>query len=90
MKIKDLKVGDKMWGYNHPNYSYEVVKVTGYRTYLAIIHSSVQDTVCAANYNNKTCEEYGFFKKRVDMYDYRIAKAKQAWEHEIERKNLII
>lgn len=90
MKIKDLKVGDRMWGCNHPNHSYEVVKVTGYRTYLAIIHSSVQDTVCTSNYNNKTCEEYGFFETKEEMYDYRIAKAKQAWEHEIECKNLRI
>lgn len=83
MRIKDLNVGDKMWGCNYPNNQYEVIKVGDYSTYIAIMTSSVQNISHIANINNRTCQDYGLFKTREEMIDHRIAKAQLALQKEI-------
>lgn len=87
MKIIDLKVGDKLWGYNYPDNVYEVIKVRNFSIYLAITTSSLQDIVCLSPCNTATIEEYGYFTTREEVLDYRIKQAKYALQHEISCKN---
>lgn len=87
MRIKDLNVGDKMWGCNYPNNQYQVIKVTDYSIYIAIMSATAQDIVHIGRYNNRTCQDYGLFKTREEMIDHRIAKAERALENEIAWKH---
>lgn len=87
MKIIDLKVGDRLWGYDYPDNAYEVLKTEDSYIFMVIATPDIQDIVHLQPCNTATIEEYGYFTTREEVLDYRVKQAEYALEREIAFKN---